>query len=66
MANKQYWYTQEVLGLVEHFGKLYFYLKDVDGHIYLAKAKPIYNTASVDGANGEVTPVLTGYEPDLT
>lgn len=62
---KQYWHSQEVLLLTEHFGKPYFYLKDGDGHIYIAKAKPVEET-SVDGSTGETTMFTSGYEPDLT
>lgn len=36
---KQLWFTQEVLFLTELFGKVYFWLRDVDGTIYLAKSK---------------------------
>lgn len=49
MTKKQYWHTQEVLFLTEHFGKPYFYLKDIDGTIYIAKAKQVGD----------------GYEPEL-
>lgn len=64
MAKKEYWYSQEILGLTEHFGKLYFYLMDVDGLIYIAKAKEIQGT-STDGLTGETINFVSGYEPDL-
>ena len=66
MAKKQYWHTQEILFLTEHFGKPFFYLKDVDGHIYGRPAKPVYQGVSIDGETGEETPVQVGWEPDLT
>jgi hypothetical protein len=65
MAKKQYWYTQEILFLTEHFGKKYFYMKDVDGHIYAVRAKPVYGK-SIDGSTGETIEFVEGYEPDLT
>lgn len=37
MSKKVYWYTQEVLFETHLFGKPYYWLKDIDGHIYLAK-----------------------------
>lgn len=66
MANRQYWHTQEILFMTEHFGKYYFYLKDIDGHIYLAKAKPVYSGVSVDPVTSKHEPVQTGWEPDLS
>jgi len=39
MAKKNMYYTQEVLFLTELFGKVYFWMKDIDGHIYLTKSK---------------------------
>ena len=65
MAKKQYWYTQEILFLTEHFGKPYFYMKDVDGHIYIAKAKPVENISYEAGA-GTAELFASGYTPDLT
>lgn len=64
MAKKQYWHNQEIIFLTEHFGKPYFYLKDGDGTIYIAKAKPVYE-GSVDGGTGETVRFVSGYEPDL-
>lgn len=50
MNNKVMYYTQEVLFHTEHYGKPYFWLKDVDGHVYMVRA--------TETANGLV--------PDLT
>lgn len=35
---KNMWFTQEILFETELFGKKYFWMKDVDGKIYLARA----------------------------
>lgn len=39
MAKKNMYYTQEILFLTELFGKVYCWMKDTDGHIYLTKTK---------------------------
>lgn len=63
---KQYWHTQEILLFTEHFGKPYFYLKDIDEHIYMVPATPVYEGLSINGTTGESEPVQTGWEPDLS
>lgn len=62
---KTYYYTQEVLFQTELFGKTYFWMKDVDGTIWLAKAKPVEG-ASIDGATGDKTVFTERLVPDLT
>jgi hypothetical protein len=37
MSKKVYWHTQEVLFQTHLFGKDYFWMKDGDGTVYLAK-----------------------------
>ena len=64
MAKKQFWYSQEVLHFCEMFGKYYFFLKDVDGHIYGVKAKLVDSPADFAG-NPKIAGEL-GYVPDLT
>lgn len=51
MTKKQFYFTQEILFLTEHFGKQYFYMKDVDGHIYGVRAR--------ENDNGDLVPDLT-------
>lgn len=63
---KQYWHTQEILLFTELFGKPFFFLKDVDGHIYGRPAKPVYDGVSYNPSTGESEPVLVGWEPDLS
>lgn len=35
---KQKWWSQKILFMTEIVGKKYFWMEDVDGHIYIAKA----------------------------
>lgn len=65
MAKAQYWHTQKILLFTELFGKPFFFLQDVDGHIYGRPAKPVYSGVSID-SSGEETPVHVGWEPDLS
>lgn len=37
MAKKNMWFSQEVLFKTFLFGKEYFWMKDIDGTVYLAK-----------------------------
>ena len=61
---KRMWFSQEILGETYLFGKEYFWMKDVDNTIYLARAKPVYHE-SVDGNTGESTKFIVGWEPEL-
>ena len=63
---KQMYYTQEILFQTNLFGKDYFWMKDVDGTIYLAKAVESVTGVSVNGQTGASEPVLGGLVPDLT
>lgn len=55
---KQKYFSQTILFQTHLFGKEYFWMEDVDGTTYLAKAEPVYTTV-----NGEE--VVEGYRPVL-
>lgn len=62
---KTYYFTQEVLFQTTLFGRDYFWMKDVDGKIYLAKAKPV-EAISVDGLTGDTSTFTERLVPDFT
>ena len=61
---KQKYFTQTILGDTVLFGKRYFWMQDVDGTIYLAKAKK-KEGLSVDGTTGEKSFFTQGYVPEF-
>ena len=63
MAKALYWHTQKVVHFCEMFGKYYFFLEDVDGHLYGVKAKEA--TGQEWMTNREVASKY-GMVPDLT
>lgn len=56
---------QKVLFLTEHFGRKYLWLEDIDGAVYMIKAKPVYQ-GSVSGITGEQEIFISGYLPDFS
>ncbi len=54
--NKTMYYTQEILFATKLFGKDYFWMKDVDGTIYLAKAVDKILSESYE-PNGVIKPM---------
>lgn len=63
---KQKWFTQTILFQTNYFGKDYFMMQDVDGHIYLAKAVPNITGYSVNAETGLKEPVIEGLKPDFS
>ena len=69
--SKVYFAGHEVLGTTylprESWakGRMYFWMKDVDGTIYLIKAKPKV-AGSVDGGTGEMKIFTNEWEPDFS
>jgi hypothetical protein len=63
---KQKWFTQTILFYTSYFGKDYFMMQDVDGHIYLVKAVPNITGHSVDPQTGTTIPVVEGLKPDFS
>ena len=62
---KQMWFTQEILLETSLFGKDYFWMKDVDGHIYLARAVPNVTGYSFNSDTGSSVPVIDGLKPEF-